>query len=123
MGTSRWINNYVREFPIPQISQKEQTPLIRLVDRILEAKAVKPAADTTADEAEIDRLVYDLYGLTEDEVTAVERALGLIHQTDEEEDEALLKAMLEVSIDDPEDFASEEDIMATLRSLRDSHGN
>ncbi len=123
MGTSRWINNYVREFPIPQISQKEQTPLIRLVDRILKAKAVNPAAGTSADEAEIDRLVYDLYGLTEDEVTAVERALGLIHQTDEEEDEALLKAMLEVSIEDPEDFASEEDIMATLQSLRDSHGN
>ena len=38
---------------------------------------------------------YDLYGLTEEEDTAVERSLGLIHQTDEEEDAALLKTMRE----------------------------
>lgn len=31
-----------------------------------------PEADTTEQEAEIDRLVYGLYGLTEEEVAAVE---------------------------------------------------
>ena len=112
-----------KKLPIPKISAAKQRPLVQLVERILKAKAANPAADTTAEEAEIDRLVYALYGLTEDEVTAVERGLGLIHQTDEEEDAALLKAMLEVSIDDPDDFASEAEVMATLRSLRDPHGN
>jgi len=32
-----------------------------------------PAADVSALEAEIDRLVYQLYGLTEDEIAIVER--------------------------------------------------
>ncbi|MXZ90849.1 MAG: DUF104 domain-containing protein [Chloroflexi bacterium] len=34
---------------------------------------------------------------------------------DEEEDAGLLQAMLEVSIDDPNDFVSEAEVMATLR--------
>lgn len=38
---------------------------------------------------------------------------------DEEEDAGLLQAMLEVSIDDPKEFVSEAEVMATLRSLRD----
>ena len=122
MGTTRWIRGSVERIPVPKISASKQRPLGRLVNRILKAKAANPAADTTADEAEIDRLVYELYGLTEEEEIAVERALGLIHQTDEEENAALLRAMEEASIDDPEDFASEADVMATLRSLRDSHG-
>ena len=46
-------------------------------------------------EWEIDRLVYDLYGLTEEEETAIERSLGLIHATDEEEDVALVRAIKE----------------------------
>ena len=36
----------------------------RPVDRILKAKDADAKADTSALEAEIDRLVYDLYGLT-----------------------------------------------------------
>jgi hypothetical protein len=42
------------------------------VDRILAAKKRDPKADTTAWEREIDRLVYELYGLTEDEIAIVE---------------------------------------------------
>ncbi len=42
---------------------------------------------------------------------------------DDDEDAGLLRAMLAVSIDDPSEFVSEADIMATLRSLRDSHGD
>ena len=43
-----------------------------IFDRILAAKKANPLADTTAEEREIDRLVYDLYGLTEDEIAIVE---------------------------------------------------
>ena len=39
---------------------------------------------------------------------------------DAEEDAGLLRAMLEVSIDDPKDFVSEAEVLATLR---DSHGD
>ena len=42
---------------------------------------------------------------------------------DTEEDAGLLRAMLEVSIDDPKDFVSEAEVMATLRGLRDPHGD
>ncbi|MCQ2255463.1 MAG: hypothetical protein MJZ29_08195 [Bacteroidaceae bacterium] len=38
----------------------------------LSAKKSNPQADTTALEREIDHLVYDLYGLTEDEIKIVE---------------------------------------------------
>ena len=64
--------NDAKQLPIPRITAPKQRPFIRLVDRILQAKTADPAADTSAEEAEIDRLVYALYGLTEAEVAAVE---------------------------------------------------
>ena len=44
-----------------------QVPFVRLVDRILKAKAADPDADTSELGEQIDRLVYDLYGLTDEE--------------------------------------------------------
>jgi hypothetical protein len=72
MGTSRWINNYVKEFPIPSVSQMREAAIKALVTRILSAKATDPAADTSAWEREIDRRLYELYGLTEGEIAIVE---------------------------------------------------
>jgi len=43
-----------------------------LVDRILAAKRADPAADISAWEREIDALVYQLYGLTAEEIAVVE---------------------------------------------------
>ena len=116
MGTLRWKKVYVEAIPIPNISAEEQRPFIRLVDEILEAKAADPDADTGELEREIDELVYGLYGLTEEENTAIERSLGLIHQTDEEEDASLVKWMQEGRSGDPDDFVSEEVVMGTLRA-------
>ena len=93
MGLTQWERFSVERIPIPKISAAKQRPFIRLVDRILKEKAADPEADTEPLEWEIDRLVYDLYGLTEEEDTAVERSLGLIHQTDEEEDQAIARAI------------------------------
>ena len=76
-----------------QISTAQQRPFVELVDHILKAKDASPAADTTELEEQIDRLVYDLYGLMDEEITAVERSLGLIHATDEEEAAALYRAI------------------------------
>jgi hypothetical protein len=70
MGLMQWQGVTVQRIPIPRISTASQSPFIRLVDRILEAKSANPKADTEKEEAEIDRLVYDLYGLTEDEIWA-----------------------------------------------------
>ena len=68
MGTTRWFAVSVEKIPVPNMSAAEQLPIIRLVDTILEAKAVNPDSDTSKQEEEIDRLVYDLYGLTDVEV-------------------------------------------------------
>ncbi len=95
LGVTRWKKFTVERIPVPQLSEAKQRPFVRLVERILEAKAADPDADTNELELEIDRLVYALYGLTEEETTAVERALGLIHQIDDEEDYAMPQAMRE----------------------------
>ena len=68
----RWLGQYVERLPIPQIPAAEQRPFIRLVDRILSAKTADPKADTTEQEAEIDRLVYHLYGLTPEQRDLIE---------------------------------------------------
>ena len=120
MGTSRWKKVYVGNIPIPHIAEEQQRSFVQLVDEILEAKAADLNADTSELERNIDRLVYDLYGLTEEEDTAVERSLGLIHASDEEEDQAILRAMLQGEAD-PENVAGEiskaefEEIMMTWR--------
>ena len=65
--------DHVVQLLIPVSSPEQQKTIIDLVDKILSAKKEKPSADTTALEAEIDHLVYALYGLTEDEIKIVER--------------------------------------------------
>ena len=42
-------------------------------------------------EREINRLVYELYELMEEEITAIERSLGLIYATGEWEEAALAR--------------------------------
>ena len=113
MGTTRWKRFAVERLPIPKISAAEQRPFIRLVDEILEAKSTDPDADTSYLEWDIDRLVYVLYGLTEEEDTAIQRSLGLIHQTDEEEDAALVKWIQEGRTGE---YVSKEVVMETLRN-------
>lgn len=57
-----------------------EKPNIALVDThlkqvrtsVLAAKKDDPHADTSKEEAEIDRFVYQLYGLSEDEIKIVE---------------------------------------------------
>lgn len=72
MGVTRWKRFAVETIPIPRISTAEQHPFIQLVDCILTAKADDPEANTRDYEAEIDQLVYALYGLTGEEIVAVE---------------------------------------------------
>ncbi len=61
-----------KQFPIAKASIEQQKPIIDLVDLILEKKRVNPNADTTSLESEIDHLVYQLYGLTDEEIKVVE---------------------------------------------------
>jgi hypothetical protein len=61
-----------RLFPVRTISKIEQQPFIDIVNKLLEIKKENPTADTSSLEAEIDQLVYGLYGLTEEEIGIVE---------------------------------------------------
>ena len=72
MGTNRWINNYVKQLPIPQVSKFAQQPFVKLVDKILIAK--QDDKDTADLETKIDKMVYNLYNLTADEIKIIEKA-------------------------------------------------
>jgi hypothetical protein len=65
-------NDTIENFPLPKIKLEDTKPFITLVDQILALKAENPKADTLALEAEIDQMVYKLYGLTDDEIKLVE---------------------------------------------------
>jgi hypothetical protein len=60
------------QIPIYNTSSEQQKPVINLVDIILLAKKENPSEDTSKLENEIDKLIYDLYGLTSEEICIVE---------------------------------------------------
>ena len=62
----------VRRLPLVVPGSKIEGTLIRLVDQIIEVKLTNSKADTSELEAEIDRLVYQVYGLTDEEIAVVE---------------------------------------------------
>ena len=66
---------HLLKFPIPQVSQIEKRKLITLVEEIIKARQSNQQANTSALESEIDHLVYQFYGLTEEEIKIVEGAL------------------------------------------------
>jgi hypothetical protein len=66
----------INDLPIPQIGPKDRAKIISIVDDILAAKRRNPSADTSTMEAEIDQLVYRLYGLTAEEMAIVENSFA-----------------------------------------------
>jgi hypothetical protein len=71
----RFKTNYLNPFPLPQeVTKEDENRITEKVKEVISLKKEDPSADTSALEAEIDRLVYDLYGLTEEEVRVVEGA-------------------------------------------------
>ena len=63
---------HVKKLPLFVAPAIAQAKISDLVSRILEAKQVNQDVDTSAWEDEIDQLVYELYGLTEEEIAIVE---------------------------------------------------
>lgn len=62
----------VAKLPIFLASKEQQLPIICLVDQILHTKRGNRGFDTTLLEDQVDRLVYELYGLEESEITSLE---------------------------------------------------
>ncbi len=71
----RFKSEFMKNFPIPPITDANQSIVKQIemqVDEILDAKHTDSEADTSSLEDEIDKLVYELYNLTEDEIAIVE---------------------------------------------------
>ncbi len=62
----------INGIPFPKSNISLRKKVISAVDRILAAKSVNTQADTSPIESEIDLLMYDLFGLTEEEIKIVE---------------------------------------------------
>jgi len=73
--TPEMINN----LPLPQINKQEQKPFINLVENILNVMADADYFENNEKQfkvkeyqSRIDKMVYELYGLTPEEITVVE---------------------------------------------------
>ncbi|MBI5141570.1 MAG: hypothetical protein HZA20_05175 [Nitrospirae bacterium] len=68
-GRLRFFTQSMEQFPLPATTAAQKAPIIKLVETIL---ANPDSPDVPSLEREIDRLVHELYGLTEEEIAVVE---------------------------------------------------
>ena len=62
-----------KQLPIRKVCAEQQQPIVALIDKILSQKQLSPNTDTTSLENEIDKLVYQLYDLTLEEIAVIEQ--------------------------------------------------
>jgi len=67
--------SYIESLNIPNASKSKKHEIGNLVESVIDEKKQNPDADTTDLEAEIDRLVYELYDLSEEEIAVVEESV------------------------------------------------
>jgi hypothetical protein len=72
-GYFRFMPHYTKPFPMPEISNEIARNLEKLVDDILASKAKNKNANTTELEEKINKIVYDLYNLTSEEIELVRK--------------------------------------------------
>ena len=70
-GTRELRKIFFENIPIATPTIEQETQVTTLVTEILAAKAANPQADTRAQEAAIDSIVYELYGLTAEEIAII----------------------------------------------------
>lgn len=68
MGTNQWLKYKIEQLPVPEPDPNTEQQLEQLVNKILELKKEKTDANTQPYEAQIDALVFKLYGLSEPEM-------------------------------------------------------
>lgn len=77
-STNSNVNGYeVEQFPIPSCTNDSKQRITDLVDVILNKKKQRTQADTSAEEQQIDHLVYHLYGLSYDEVLIIDPSISI----------------------------------------------
>ena len=65
-----WKKQYVEPLKISEAESKTKKQIVKLVDEIIELK--KDSQDSSALEGEVDRIVYSLYGLSDEEIRVIE---------------------------------------------------
>jgi len=65
----------VNEFPLPDINLSMKEEIEKKVKFIVATKNADPKINTSVLEGEIDTLIYELFGLTEEEIAVVDEAL------------------------------------------------
>ncbi len=75
MGLPQWKKFAVERIPIPSLTPGNQRLFIEMTDQIIRVKVKDQASNTSLTEAEIDKKVYQLYGLTPQEISEVEEHL------------------------------------------------
>lgn len=71
-GYLRFIRQYLEQISIAIPNQSDEKRILLLTKKIIQNKLQDPNLDTTEMESHIDQLVYQLYGLTEEEISIVE---------------------------------------------------
>jgi hypothetical protein len=72
-GYFRFKPNYINPFPIPPtISKETEKLLIELVDKLMKIKQLNEKSDCSDFEKEINKIVYDLYNLSDEDIHIVE---------------------------------------------------
>lgn len=66
----RWIPAFIENVPIPKVDKKTEKEIVKLVEKVIEGKKV--GIDTRELEGEIDKIVYELYDLSEEEIKIIE---------------------------------------------------
>ena len=64
----------ILEMPVPSVSDAIQRVIVNLVHEIIDRKKAGLTSDTSSLERQIEQQIYTLYGLTTDEIAAVENA-------------------------------------------------
>jgi len=65
-------SRFIKSIPIPNVTSEKKTEINELVNEILEYSLKTTPIKITAIKAKINRLIYELYGLTEEEIKIVE---------------------------------------------------
>ena len=63
---------FMQHLSIPAGTGEQKAEIATLADQIIDLKSILPDADISDLEAKIDRLVYTLFDLTEDEIDLIE---------------------------------------------------
>ena len=73
MGTNRWKKYKLEQLPVARPTKEQEQQIVTIVDQILQKKEANVNADTSVLEHEIDKIVYQLYNLTPEEIAIIEQ--------------------------------------------------